>query len=863
MATVENINITVKTNADKAAGKLDSLTTALGRLQSVAGWSNVSALKDLSDAVAAVSSSRVSAKMFDNLADGVTKLGVALKTIGSGEVATLQSITDMLTQLQGVNISIGKQSSDSADSIQKTADATHNVGRAARSASGHTRSLSSALKGLGHSAKSSSGFLGTLFASIKRIAFYRLLRTAIKDVSKAFQDGLKHVYAYSKAVGSALAPALDSIASAAGQMKNQMGAALGELLMTVKPIIDAITAAITNLMQALSALFAALGGRLTYTVAEKTADSWDKATGSAKKYKNTILGFDEINRLNDETGGGGGNNDTGNGGFFDALLPDWAEKIRQAIDVGSWGLAGMTLAEHLNDLIENWDANEAGRILGRKINNAIQFAFGFLRTFNFTNAGAKIADYLNGMLSNIDTDHLGRALVRVFTGILDAAFGFAGEFDTAQFARKISDFLIGVFDEARIWLASKDWKQLGATFYEKISEFVENIDWKGIINTAWEAIGNAVSGVGGFVTGFLEKAGIITEIEGAVQTITSILSGASLALGAILLFTGHIPLGLGLIIAGLAGKDKAKEDWDLVPEETKSKLAVVEAVASVSLLALGIILTLSGAATMLGLGMIAAGGLLLATKAREDWSLVPQEVKTQLALIGMLAGIMLVALGIILILSGAGIGLGIGCILAGGSVLASVYAFNFSSTRDEVNDAMKSIGDTGEGEFGRIVTAINGVIDAVKSVIDWFSRFKTAVGEVNNRLNDIDSHKATYGNAWGEFVRGAELGLYASGGSIPNASGTLFVAGEAGPEIVANMGSSTGVMNVDQMEAAVANGNVGVINAVYGMANMIVKAVESIDPDITLDGESLADKMYRYNQQAANRHGAAMVTVGG
>ena len=103
--------------------------------------------------------------------------------------------------------------------------------------------------------------------------------------------------------------------------------------------------------------------------------------------------------------------------------------------------------------------------------------------------------------------------------------------------------------------------------------------------------------------------------------------------------------------------------------------------------------------------------------------------------------------------------------------------------------------------------------------------------------------------------------VFASGGSIEN-DGTLFIAGEAGAEIVADMGGRTGVMNTDQMEAAVANGNINVVNAIYGMANMIVKAVESIDTDVVLDGESMADAMYYYNKQAANRHGSAMVSFG-
>ena len=159
-----------------------------------------------------------------------------------------------------------------------------------------------------------------------------------------------------------------------------------------------------------------------------------------------------------------------------------------------------------------------------------------------------------------------------------------------------------------------------------------------------------------------------------------------------------------------------------------------------------------------------------------------------------------------------------------------------------------------------IVNAIEKLITTIKNVIDWIGRFNTEYQGVKSRLNDIEGHKATYGSVWGEVVRGAEIGAWASGG-MPE-TGSLFVAGEAGAELVTNMGNGrTGVTNVEQMEAAVANGNTNVVNAVYAMANMIVKAVNEIDPDITLDGESLADKMYHYNKQAANRHGAAMVTL--
>lgn len=850
----------------------------------------------------------------------------------------------------------------------------------AGSAASQFRSLSSALGGvrsagkgiasggahksisrIGSAAKSATKHTSKLLSSLKRIAMYRLLRTFIKELSQAFQEGLKNAYAFSKAIGGSLAQALDGLKSATGQMKNQMGAAFGELLQTVMPIINAIVSAITSLMRALSALFAALGGRLTYTVAEKTAESWDDAAGAAKEYKNTVLGFDELNKLNDETGGGGGGAD-GQGAFGELELPDWAKKIKEAIDMGDWYAAGEALADWLNKLIEDWDAYESGRKLGEKINNMINFALGFLRRFKFERLGQKVAQFFNGMLSEIETDKLGAVIVRLITGPIDFLIGFIEDLDAKQLGSKLGDFFKGIFSEATDWLNEHNWRELGKTITTKISDFlsnlkadevavllsgfltrlfisatnlllgmdtgdvafnltdqikkffenidwerlgqtlstflttllekigeffeggdwegtgadigksirtfVENIDWKKIVQTAWDALGEAVNALGGFAGGFIAglfggvgDADITEDVQGTIDEIKLILADASMVIGAVLLFSGaNIPLGLGLLIGGIAAHDKVTENWDSVSNTTKEKITVIETAASAALIALGIILTLSGAAIPLGLGLIAVGAVMLATQKREDWDLVPEQTKSTLALIGTLAGVLLVGLGIILILTGVGIGLGLGCILAGSAVLAGVVAFSIDGTKNEINGAMESVGQTGETQFGKIADAILKIIDAVSSVIDWFERMKTAIGEVNSRLNDIEGHKATYGDAWGEMVRGAEIGAWASGGSIPNSDGTLFVAGEAGAEVVANMGSRTGVMNVDQMEAAVANGNIGVINAVYQMANMIVKALNEIDPDITLDGESLADKMYNYNQNAARRRGVAMVT---
>ena len=865
--------------------------------------------------------------------------------------------------VENISLDVKTNAGSAAKQVRSLSSALSSVRSAGKSvASGGTHK---AVSRVGNAAKTATKHTNKFFASIKRIAGYRLLRTMLKEITQGFQEGLKHAYAFSRGITGSLAQALDHLASVSGQMKNQMGAAFGELLQTIMPIIEAIAAAITRLMTALSALFAALGGRAQYLSAgEDEATAWDKASGAASKYKKTILGFDEINRLNDKNKGGGGGADSNVGKWELADLPDWAEKVRQSIEDGNWSAAGSALAEHINDVFDDWNSEKAGKKLGEKINKAINFAFGFTNGIVPSKIGQKIAGFLNGAFGEINFETLGSTLVGVFTGAFDGLIGFVSNLDTYEIGNAIKNFIVGGLNRASDWMDDKDFKSIGKTVSDKIIKFFDgldpkelaksigrfistalekakdflsgvdweaigkkvtewfitlfsNIDWDDLASKALGFLGEAMGAVGGFLGGVAEGA-LSKEIEGVVQEITMILSDASLVLGAILLFSGHIPLGLGLLIAGLAGKDEAEADWDKVPDKTKGiiavieeaagaallalgavllfsgasiplglgllaaggavlatqkkedwefvsdevkgKIAAIELAAGAALIALGLILAFSGAGIGLGLGMIVAGGAVLATAAKEDWTKVSSEIQTTLAVIGAVTGIALMAVGIMLLLTGAGIGLGLGCILAASAVLgATAASFSIDGTKNDLTSAMDEVGVNGENNFGKIAKAIDGVVTAVSNLINWFSTLKTRIGEVNTGLNNIEQHKTMYGDVWGEVVRGSELGLYASGGAIEN-NGSLFVAGEAGPEIVANMGNRTGVMNVEQMEAAVANGNIGVINAIYGMANAIVNAVESIDPDITLDGQSLADKMYHYNQQAANRYGAAMVT---
>ena len=209
--------------------------------------------------------------------------------------------------------------------IKRTGDA------AGQSMSG----LSNSLKKLKKSSEAATGGLGKLLGSLKRIAFYRVIRTIIREISKAFDEGLKNAYKFSSTVSGELAKVMDVVASLGMQMKNQLGAALGELLINISPAIEAVENLIIRLADAMSRLFAVLGGRSTYTKAvastEKWADATEAGAAAAKEWKNQLMGFDEINKLNDNSGNGGGSgkkaDSTGNWELSPANF-EWAKQLR-------------------------------------------------------------------------------------------------------------------------------------------------------------------------------------------------------------------------------------------------------------------------------------------------------------------------------------------------------------------------------------------------------------------------------------------------------------------------------------------------------------------------------------------------------
>ena len=145
--------------------------------------------------------------------------------------------------------------------------------------------------------------------------------------------------------------------------------------------------------------------------------------------------------------------------------------------------------------------------------------------------------------------------------------------------------------------------------------------------------------------------------------------------------------------------------------------------------------------------------------------------------------------------------------------------------------------------------------------------FKYAAGEVGKLVEELQRASSTPFEMNGTATRVqlmTTVSQYADGG-FPT-TGQMFVAREAGPELVGTMGGKTAVANNDQIVAGISEGvsgaNEGVINAIYSMASMVVKAVEEKDSNFYLGGRQLARALAPYSSDVTRTKGTSLVNGG-
>lgn len=320
--------------------------------------------------------------------------------------------------------------------------------------------------------------------------------------------------------------------------------------------------------------------------------------------------------------------------------------------------------------------------------------------------------------------------------------------------------------------------------------------------------------------------GLSDEIQNVIAIITTVVSVAFLAIGAALAFSGaNIPLGLALLAAGAVTMGTAiMPNWNDLSDNVQQKISMITTVVGGALLAVGAILALSGVALPLGLGLMAAGALSLGAIATLNWDFVVNSIKKVVSVItGILSGALIV-LGVLLCLSGAGVGLGLAVLAAGLSLSYAAWTLDDNPITRFVRQMANSI-----------IGLVNGVIDAINDMFHIKFNGLSVMGITLIPAFDI------------RLVDIPHIPFFEDGG-FPN-EGQLFIAREAGAEMVGAMGRRTAVANNDQIVEGISTGvsiaNDGVIAAIYALLNV----VEEKDMSVVIGDNEIGHSYDRYKEK--------------
>lgn len=371
--------------------------------------------------------------------------------------------------------------------------------------------------------------INKVVSSFGRIAFYRAVRSAIKYITDALKEGTENAYWFAQEFGTVthyIAEAFDRLASSNFKMSNQLGAAWATLIATIEPILIQIINLVTRAADAVTQLFALLSGRGTYLKAVDYNRQWaDSAGGAAKaaeEWKNQLMGFDEINRLeapSDPSGGGGGNKPTDYENMFEEMpVSDFFKEIKDAFENGKWHELGQLLGNKVNEMVDSIPWAKLGQKFGKGLQGIISTGYSFLKTVDFVNIGSRISEFINNALANIDFEEAGRLWMRLRLVLFDVIYGAIKTLDWKAIAVSLSNYIIGSLNELAEWLEGLD----PIVIANALRDFFGNIKYqeiyeslKTVIKSALDLLGDVVGELIPEDLGENVKGGIVDAIKKA------------------------------------------------------------------------------------------------------------------------------------------------------------------------------------------------------------------------------------------------------------------------------------------------------------------------------------------------------------
>ena len=218
------------------------------------------------------------------------------------------------------------------------------------------------------------------------------------------------------------------------------------------------------------------------------------------------------------------------------------------------GLDADTIGQAIKDFLESaiskaqeWLTETPFTNLGQKVGSLITSAVTNINDVmdetSFGTIGSAVARFINGALEKTDWSQIGKLSINIFTSLLDNIMAFLDTLDWGKVGSAINDFLTGAINSLTDWLNGVDWTEAGEKIRSSLGAFIEGLDtkeiaiaFKNLIATAWNAAVDLLQGAldgsafATVLTGMKETFDVVSAVIDIIQNPGDITNWANLGL---------------------------------------------------------------------------------------------------------------------------------------------------------------------------------------------------------------------------------------------------------------------------------------------------------------------------------------------